>query len=345
MNRHIKAACFVLMLLTVTLASLPIRSYHLMASDTNLKHVTVVDDTREKQYNTGAKNVEAFFKEQNIKLKEKDQCDYEMRDTIKDEMTITILRGLDITVVVDGVKEKRRITQGTTVDRLMTAIQDEWNTAMLYEGDTKRKLDNKETIEFTTWQSKLLTETIYTPFETVEVETTAIRKGTTQVRQEGVFGERQVTTEIIYIGGVEQNREIVEDIIITEPVLQIIDIGIGGTLGTTTDTSSPEFHYIQKLTMNASAYTAGYESTGKNPGDPGYGITRMGLQVQRGIVSVDPSVIPLGTKLYVEGYGYSLAADTGSGIVGYMIDLFYDSLEDALRFGRRNLEVYILEDE
>jgi 3D (Asp-Asp-Asp) domain-containing protein len=59
-------------------------------------------------------------------------------------------------------------------------------------------------------------------------------------------------------------------------------------------------------------------------------------------VAVDPTIIPLGTHLYVEGYGFALAADVGGAIKGYKIDLYYEEMEDALRFGRRDLTVYIL---
>lgn len=345
MNRFLKAACFVLALLTVTLVSMPIRSFHILASDTDLQNVTVVDNTRTRQYSTGARNVGNFLKEQKIKLTDKDQCDYDMRDPIQDGMIITIQRGVNINVIVDGVKEKRTAIKGMTVERLITLLQDEWNTTLLYDGDLDNTLSENERLEFTTWNNVMHTNIEAIPYETQYNETTALRQDVTQIRQEGKDGERQIVTSVIYIGGVEQHREIIDDTIIAEPVACIIDKGIGGQLGTTTDTSSPSFSYIQKMTMNASAYTAGYESTGKNPGDPGYGITRMGLQVQHGIVSVDPRVIPLGTRLYVEGYGYSLAADTGSGIIGNMIDLFYESLADALNFGRRNLTIYILGDE
>ena len=60
-----------------------------------------------------------------------------------------------------------------------------------------------------------------------------------------------------------------------------------------------------------------------DPTDPSYGITKSGVPVTKGIVAVDPKVIPLGTRLYVPGYGFAVAGDTGGGIVGNMIDLGY----------------------
>jgi 3D (Asp-Asp-Asp) domain-containing protein len=61
-------------------------------------------------------------------------------------------------------------------------------------------------------------------------------------------------------------------------------------------------------------------------------------------VAVDPDVIPLGTRLYIPGYGLALAADTGGDIVGNRIDLCMEAHSDAWSFGRRMVKVYILAD-
>jgi len=72
------------------------------------------------------------------------------------------------------------------------------------------------------------------------------------------------------------------------------------------------------------------------------GITATGRPAGHGIVAVDPRVIPLGTHLYIPGYGYAIAGDTGGAIVGYRIDLGYTSYRDAMQFGRRAVTVYRL---
>ncbi|WP_301859930.1 peptidoglycan-binding protein [uncultured Megasphaera sp.] len=92
--------------------------------------------------------------------------------------------------------------------------------------------------------------------------------------------------------------------------------------------------YQQRIVMDATAYTA------DDPGNSGY--TATGKRLQRGMVSVDPSVIPLGTQLYVEGYGYATAEDTGGAIYGNRIDLAMDSTDEALNFGRQDVVVYVL---
>lgn len=100
--------------------------------------------------------------------------------------------------------------------------------------------------------------------------------------------------------------------------------------------SNTGFSYSRVLSMNATAYTA-------NPAENG-GSTRtaMGTQVRVGVAAVDPNVIPLGTKLYIEGYGYATAEDTGGAIKGNKIDLVFGSTGEAYNFGRRQVTVYVL---
>lgn len=92
------------------------------------------------------------------------------------------------------------------------------------------------------------------------------------------------------------------------------------------------------------AYTLEMEATAYLPTDGnGEGITATGIPATWGIVAVDPDIIPLGTRLYIPGYGEAIAADTGGAIRGYTIDLCVESYSEAMQFGRRNVTVYVLE--
>ena len=85
----------------------------------------------------------------------------------------------------------------------------------------------------------------------------------------------------------------------------------------------------EPMTFTATAYTwTGYR-------------TATGTWPSRGTVAVDPRVIPTGTKLWVEGYGEAVAADTGGAIIGNRIDLYMDSKDECLQWGRRKVEVQI----
>jgi 3D (Asp-Asp-Asp) domain-containing protein len=92
--------------------------------------------------------------------------------------------------------------------------------------------------------------------------------------------------------------------------------------------------YAEAITMEATAYL---------PTDGGgSGITASGIPATYGVVAVDPNVIPLGTRLYIPGYGEAIAADTGGAIVGNKIDLCMESYGECMAFGRRDVLVYVL---
>lgn len=95
-------------------------------------------------------------------------------------------------------------------------------------------------------------------------------------------------------------------------------------------------------TFIATAYSSGYESTGKRPGDPEYGITYSGLPVHPGVVAVDPDVIPLGSIVWIEGYGIAVALDVGSAVRGKHVDVYFDDVERARSWGRKKVQVAIL---
>lgn len=98
----------------------------------------------------------------------------------------------------------------------------------------------------------------------------------------------------------------------------------------------------KKLKVIATAYTAGSESTGKTPEHPGFGITFSGWKADIGVIAVDPEVIPLGSIVYVPGYGYAIALDRGSAIEGNRIDLFFHDPQKALEWGVKEVEIIVI---
>lgn len=99
--------------------------------------------------------------------------------------------------------------------------------------------------------------------------------------------------------------------------------------------------------VTATGYTAGVESTGKTPDHPQYGITYSGVEVTRDLystIAADLSVFPIGTVLYIPGYGFGVVADIGGAINGDKIDLYYETVEDVYeQWGKKKVEVYVIE--
>jgi 3D (Asp-Asp-Asp) domain-containing protein len=102
--------------------------------------------------------------------------------------------------------------------------------------------------------------------------------------------------------------------------------------------TSSEVQGKKVLTMVSTAYCGCYECNKPYYGQPSY----IGLPLKRGIVAVDPKVIPMGTRIYVEGYGEAIAADQGNAIKGNRIDLYFDTHQQGLNYGMKTVKVTIL---
>lgn len=127
-------------------------------------------------------------------------------------------------------------------------------------------------------------------------------------------------------------RETVES-----PRAEIIGIGTRIVVRTL-ETPAGTIRYTDVLDMEATAYYPGPESTGRWAD----GYTATGLKAGHGVIAVDPSVIPLGTRVYIPGYGIAVAGDVGGAIRGNLIDLAFDTYREAMHFGRQRVQVYIL---
>jgi 3D (Asp-Asp-Asp) domain-containing protein len=107
-----------------------------------------------------------------------------------------------------------------------------------------------------------------------------------------------------------------------------------------------DFTKYPSFSVTATGYTAGRESTGKTKSHPAYGITKSGIKVKRDIystIAADTSVFPIGTVLWIPGYGFGVVADTGSAIKGHRIDLYYNTVEEVYeKWGKKTIDVYVV---
>ncbi|KON86485.1 hypothetical protein AF332_06360 [Sporosarcina globispora] len=110
---------------------------------------------------------------------------------------------------------------------------------------------------------------------------------------------------------------------------------------------SIDWSQYQKKQVIATGYTAFYESTGKNPDHPSFGVTYSGVKVKRDLystVAADLNVFPIGTILFIPDYGYGVVADKGGAIKGNKLDLYYETVDDVYNnWGKKTLDVYIVE--
>jgi len=155
--------------------------------------------------------------------------------------------------------------------------------------------------------------------------------------QDGVYYRQY---NVVYENGELTSRELAAEWYDPEPADTIIYYSTAESAPASVALDAPDgMNVVSAMSVYATWYNPA--SAGRSPSDPSYGITATGVPVDRGVIAVDPSVIPLGTRLYIPGYGYGVAADTGGGIRGNMIDLGYpDGV--AVNWNSRWVEIYIL---
>ena len=149
--------------------------------------------------------------------------------------------------------------------------------------------------------------------------------GINRVDSEGAKGLAKVVN--VEAGGkviAELHREVLK-----APVEKVVTRGAKRTVMTDEGLK----RYVKVLECDTVAYS----------GDPGDG-TYTVLPAGHGVVAVDPDFIPLGTKLWIPGYGTAIAADIGTAVVGNIVDLCMDTYEESLDWGRQDVDIYVLEE-
>ena len=162
------------------------------------------------------------------------------------------------------------------------------------------------------------------------VQTMLIQQGFLQGKADGVCGKLTVEA----IRHFQQNKGVLVDGICGQQTYAKLQQG------------SPEL--AARAAEHEADYTHGrvvyVSATGYSAYDPGnVPTTASGTLVRHGVIAVDPSFLPLGTRVFIPGYGEAVAEDIGWGIRGNLIDVAFNTHEEALAFGRQDLEIYILE--
>lgn len=289
--------------------------------------------------------VSDLLKRENINIYEKDIVSVPVDTLIDKDMDIEVNRAEKVKFVVDNKEEIPFIVNNARVGVAVNEFMEETGKQVYLEEGQSSAADVKDDmiIKVASLKEEIKVTKQEIPFETKTIENSNLLEGTTNVKTKGENGIKEIKTKEIYKKDELQSQEIIEEKVTKQPITEIIEKGTKKKLNTI-KTEKGTFVVNNKINMKSTAYTAGMESTGKKPGDEGYGLTASGMKAKKGIVAVDTSIIPFGTELYIEGYGYAIAGDTGSAIKGNKIDVFLDDYEDAKKYGVRNVNVYVLGD-
>lgn len=176
------------------------------------------------------------------------------------------------------------------------------------------------------------------PYKTEYVADSELEYGEQRVSSAGIPGLRKRDIRVLYRNGQESQRISQREWVETAPEAAVVHYGTKIVLRTV-DTPAGPLQYWRLMRVWATWYAP--FSAGKRPDNPGYGITSLGYEVHKGIIAVDPRVIPYLTEMYVPGYGVGIAADTGGGVRGQMIDLGFADDEEHDWYSRW-VDIYFL---
>lgn len=291
------------------------------------KNITIKYDNKVKKVATTSKIPKLIILNAGIKLQPGDGWRFEHgHKKLEDGCVLEVVRAVPFTVTYNGQKKQFKSSKETVGEALKSVGLNVKKNKMyphahekFHEGMNIFLVNEKESMH--------LADTVIKP-SVKYVDDKNLAAGVEKVVKPGKPGKAKIVSRVykdVF------DKHVTEEIgrVVVEPAEPAI---VHKGMARSVKTPQGYKRYKKLLTCEATAYT--------HTGDP----TATGIMPYVGVVAVDPRYIPLGTKMYIPGYGVAIAADTGGAIVRNIIDLFMDTERECINWGRRNVQVYILED-
>ncbi|HWQ22061.1 MAG TPA: 3D domain-containing protein [Clostridia bacterium] len=293
-------------------------------------HAYVVDDAGNKTRIVAfhSMSVSTVLTKANIRSLRPEDVVTPVVDTVIPNGEIAIVRAKPVTLTIDHTSETIYSTV-TTVGELLA------DNGVKLKAEDKVSLDLADPVPYnddivvkrTTYAYTSKTETV--AYKRVYEKNPFMEVGRSYISVMGQNGILKKTIKVTKVSQQAVGSTVVKTQTIKPVVHEVYDVG----------TARLDLKPVRTYTMSATAYS-NRRSTVLDGEDHLYGYS--GLWLSYGTCAVDKRIIPMGTVLYVEGYGYAVAADTGGAIRGNRIDLFFNSYNDACRWGLRSVKVYVL---
>lgn len=314
--------------------------------------VSVVDDGETGYHFTSLDTPEGILAEQGYTLGQYDELRFTGFDGAGLAIPkITLLRAFDVDVKVDGGVVTVPVAEGTVSDVLARGGIDVTDDDLL-SMSLSQQVSPGDVISISRITYAEVVEEREIPFDTVQVSTAALKKGASEIAQEGVSGTLRVTSKQTLQDGVVVEEKLLEETVTLEPVDAVVQVGTAMASpisklspdSLTLDEKGVPLHYSRVITGKSAAYTAGPTAR-----------TASGRKAEIGTVAVNPSVIPYGTKLYIVSsdhryvYGYAIAADTGTALMDgrIVVDLYFGERSQnyaaSCKWGIKTVDIYVLE--
>ncbi|MFJ7936792.1 ubiquitin-like domain-containing protein [Sporosarcina sp. NPDC096371] len=305
-----------------------------------------VDQESTSVWTTGSTVADALA-EADIVVTENDNVSPGLQERLAKDNKITVQKAFEITLS-DGGAQKKVWSTSTTVADFLKRENIQLNADDRLNGKADGYLKPGSVVEVV--RVEKVTDVVEEPAN-FAVETRSdpsLLKGREKVVQEGKKGTVSREFEIVKENGKEVSRKVLVEKVIAEPQKKIVAVGsklmvasasskksgVGVSRSNSNAPSGGKEFYV-----TATAYTAYCNGCS--------GVTKTGINLRSNpdlkVIAVDPSVIPLGSKVWVEGYGYAVAGDTGGAIKGMKIDLHVPTKNEAYKFGRRQVKMKIID--
>ncbi|MBC5799779.1 MAG: G5 domain-containing protein [Candidatus Eremiobacteraeota bacterium] len=299
--------------------------------------VVFVEAGTETAYPTSARTVAQFLAERGVVVGGNDFVSDRTDATLEDGMRLEYRRAVPVELFVGKHKALLHSSAATVADFLA-----QQHVKLAANSDVRPGLQSPLTagqivqiVRNRTWTAHVRSR--ITPRVTQRFDKN-LPRGMSRILAQGSPGFRETTIRYWASDNGERTRTVLASRIIRGPRPRIVIRGIAdyASLARVAVAGFASVLHFAGTALHAIAtgYTAGCAGCS--------GVTASGYRAGFGIIAVDPNIIPLGTHLFVPGYGRAIAGDTGGAIHGNRVDLGFDTLADAMRFGRRPVTVYLV---
>lgn len=297
-------------------------------------NVTVAAPDREVVLKTRCKTVEDALKEAGLCLSPGDVTVPAVSEPLTQGMQIAVCRAQPVFLTCDGKTQAFMTCVGSVASVLDQACvelgpDDFPRPAMEDEIPSDRRIS----VVRVAYKEEALEEKL--PYGRETRNDASMEAGLTRVYRSGQSGVVKVTYSVRYEDGQEVSRQEIGRDKVKDPSPEIVLVGVVREVSR----GGENIRFKKAVEVQSTAYCP----CAKCCGAYANGVTHIGVPATRGVIAVDPRVIPLGTRVYVDGYGFALAADTGGAIKGSRIDVCFDTHSEALSWGLKKTKVYILE--
>jgi 3D (Asp-Asp-Asp) domain-containing protein/uncharacterized protein YabE (DUF348 family) len=309
------------------------------SADGQTKTITLVRNGQAEPVRTRAATVKDLLNEQHIERTSEDALDVDPSSPVSDGETISYRAAVPVTLVIDGITQTIQ-TSADTVGQVLGQEQVAFDCHDRLAPAAPTSVSAGDIIRLSHVNSWVERVNKAVPAPVEHTISLSLAVGKEKVVQKGTAGEREISYRVTR--GADRSgpprHTVIANRVLRKPQPRIVAAGVGDYAAFAALAKRGLDGTIKlakaAISMVATAYTANcYGCSGR---------TAMGQRAGHGIVAVDPRVIPLGSHLYIPGYGSALAGDTGGAIHGNRVDLGFNSNADAMQFGRRSVIVYVL---